>query len=419
MTDLTNKGRFTLAKNIFTAFFPNWTIALLALALGLRFVNIHPNYIVLSDFIISVLLFVWSMGLVTIPIHELGHLLMAKLVKGKPLRIQLGRGQTLFKGQILGVKVSLKHKIDSGLAFASFSNISHLRLRLAVYILGGVFFNLALAGCIYYFKGFDWDRLIGKEGIDLLMILMTANALRGAMNLIPFTTYAMDSVHGSDGYQLLSLPFRKKEDLEIYNYSDKLLDAAEFAEEGKYDQALSIYLEYLERFPNENLLKYGISHFYLKLGELDKSLELLLELEELLKTDKKVKRAEAILYNALAWTYLLKNELEKAEEYSKKAILIAPKSDAIRGTRAAVLVELERIEGKHILQDLIDLKYVNDAMLINATYLAYAFYLQEKPEKMNKYLEYVGEHQQHFHLDGRMLYERILERIGEKEKLTV
>jgi tetratricopeptide (TPR) repeat protein len=102
-------------------------------------------------------------------------------------------------------------------------------------------------------------------------------------------------------------------------------------EEGKYDEALEIFEEFTEKYPEIYQVHLNIGSCYLEKGDLDKAEEeFKLVLDKTLKTHGDYKSDKATSLRALTGMgelYIQKGDLEKGQEYFVKALEISPEDE--------------------------------------------------------------------------------------------
>src|SRR5688572_24818041 len=107
-----------------------------------------PEYKSLGYFLINLGFFLLLFKSAMI-IHEVGHLFAAKVVGGRPRRIRLGKGNELSRFTVFGIKIIVHSRFNGGAAMASFDKTSLLKLRYAVYLIGGLGANVLIASLVY------------------------------------------------------------------------------------------------------------------------------------------------------------------------------------------------------------------------------------------------------------------------------
>ncbi|MEN8156442.1 MAG: hypothetical protein ABFS10_05800 [Bacteroidota bacterium] len=360
----------------------------IALIVGLLFRLLGGDYWVLSNIIITflVLLLFVKVGIL---IHEMGHLFLAWIVGGKPRRLVLGTGHEVTRFDFRNIKVVINSPLRGGFAFATFEDRSFLGLRSLLYVSGGFLFNLLSACVVFYFHGFYFDSLSGEYGIDFGTAFIFSNAVLAILTLIPHRLNYMGIRIANDGLNMLKLPFRKGEFITEQAHANDLLDAYDFFELKEYDKAIGIYEGYLKTNPIQVLVYINLSVMYMKKGDFLKSLELLTAIEGSLE-EKQNRGYRALFNNNMAWICLLQSHMDRADEYSRKALDLAPKEKNIQGTRGSVLVEMGEIDlGVNLLSSLVDFRFANSQTLTAGMFLTLAFHLKNQEKEKQKHLDFI------------------------------
>lgn len=393
---------------IFFTLFPKgyW----LSIAAGIFFLSMPKT---VEPGVVLINLGVFFLGVkAAIIIHETGHLLAAKIVGGLPRRMVLGKGHELYRIRILDVRIIINSNFLGGHAYASLDQPRFQKLRHGFYILGGVLLNILPALAIYIL--FDLNPK-GAEGEVLIAIpgaIFLANALM-IFNLIPFNTTVGGMKIPSDGLALLKLPFAENKEFRKRLDVDILFEGQEYLESKDYQSALPIFNDFLSKYPDNKILSMNVAYILLMTGQPEKSLE---ECEKLLSSvdNKDVKRYSTLIHNQLAWIHLVLNNLIQAEDYSELAIKASPHEPHIQGTRGSVLIEKGQIDaGIGLLLQTVDLKFINPATLSGAIYLTLGYHLKGNLEESSKYLEFVRTNYEKLGADEKILFERILSKIGQ------
>ena len=389
-----------LILTIFPKFF--W----IALAFGLLFRFIGGEYYIISNIIINFLLIFISIKAGVI-IHEIGHLVFAKIVGGQPRRLVLGNGHEILRFKLLKIKIIVNSPFRGGFAFATFPNQNLLKLRYLFYVSGGFLFNILFAYCVYFFTGLNLDSFSGEYGIDIGTAFIVSNVFLIIITLIPFPVNYMGIKMSNDGLNILKLPFIKREKISKEINTNELLDAFDYFETKEYDKAIEIYERYLKYDEIQTIIKINLSVMYLKKGEYSKALDILLETVDSID-NKQNKKYKALVYNNIAWIYLITGEIEKADSYSEKAFNLVPKEKSFQGTRGSVLIEKGEIDnGVSMLADLVDFKFINSQTMTAAMYLGFGYFLKKNTKKQNKYLNFVENNIDKLDNDDKQLLENI------------
>ena len=396
-------------RRVFFALFPPYCWILLAIGIALTINSADTAY--LGRPIVNLALFLLFIK-VAIILHELGHLLTAKLVGGTPKRISLGHGHQVYRTKIFNIRLVVHSKVSGGQAYAIFQQNKFFKLRFALYVLGGVIMNTSLAVLCYILWGFGFYDSNNQLTIDVSTVFILANAAL-LTNLIPFYSNVRGIEVPSDGMSLLKLPFEKSSELKRDLDLSLLFDAHELMEEKEYKRAWDIYTNYLQKYPDNKLLPLNLSIILLKTGEPEKSVATTTVLLEHIH-EKTVQPYSAFIYNQLAWAHLVLNNIDDADHYSSLAYKTIASESSIRGTRGSVMIERGQTnEGMNLLFDSMDFNFVNSSTLCAAIYLALAYHNKGFSISRDEYLRFIQANEASLESDERILYQRVLTKITE------
>ncbi len=128
--------------------------------------------------------------------------------------------------------------------------------------------------------------------------------------------------------------------------SFKILDQAnEFFKDGKYDTALTMYQEFLDKNPGAYQITLNIGDCYREKGDYDKAVENYTKLVELSKADLTMgKTLGAKGLAAIGLCYLKQNKLSEAQDYFKKSIEMAPQDENLAYNVAEIYFSNQNID---------------------------------------------------------------------------
>jgi len=369
-------------KKLVLSFFPKIYWVLLIIGILAR---TSDNLIVLSNVILNLiaLFFFIRIGVV---LHEIGHLVCAKLAGGTPKRMILGYGHEIIRFNLFNIKTVINESFKGGAAIASFKHTDFLKLRYLFYVSGGIITNFLFFYLFLQLFGLNLNQISAINGIDLPSAFIISNAVLVIIGLIPGYVYHQGIKMPNDALTLIKIPFMTPESLKQNLNVGGLFDALEFFEDKKFDKAIKIYESHLDEEQNQILIKVNLSIMYLKKELYDKSIELLKSCEnnELDKTHK------AFVSNSLAWLYLIKKDIKNADNYSKIAVSLNQKEKNFKGTRGSVLIEKGEIkQGIKLLTETVDFNFPNNQTIAASMYLTYAFHLKKDQENKIKHLDFV------------------------------
>ena len=148
--------------------------------------------------------------ILTILPHELGHALTARCVGFRVFAVNIGLGQKLWKGKLLGFDAELKAIPLGGVTLLAPRETKRFRLKLFLVILAGPLVNVAIAllAMVVDDPGvWNWSKV--DQRLVPLTVLLYANIWVLVFNLWPRNLTKLLGSTPSDGKQLLTIPFLK------------------------------------------------------------------------------------------------------------------------------------------------------------------------------------------------------------------
>ncbi|WP_158856785.1 M50 family metallopeptidase [Lunatibacter salilacus] len=390
--DLTKKIIFIIIPKGYWAIF---IVAILLLLLG-------DSYFTFGIILINIFLVLIGLKF-AIFVHEIGHLIFAKMVNGIPRRIIFGNGDKVCQFNVRGVKLVLNSKLDRGLIISEFEDTRFIRCKLIFYACGGFLANFIVAFAFILLS-------INPEAIYFSATFALANLLLGIFSLLPSYTKIQGVKIDSDGLSILKITFLKKSTLQESLASVKLFVAEDYFESKEFEKSIVIYEDLQSKIKNSKYLNLFLSLAYMKLGYFQKSIELMCDLLPSID-EEAFKNLKFIIYNALAWEYLLVNNLEEADKFSKLTNQFIENNEFIRGTTASILIEKGQLEeGLRLITNDVDFNLPNNQSLSAAMYIGYAYAGLGDNQNAKKYMEFVDLNSNVLDLDEKFLYERIKEK---------
>ena len=337
----------------------------------------------ISSSLVGVISFILFLYVDTL-IHELGHVLLGKLVKFKDYMVSFGGGKERFRIKVFDVIFVIKSGSGAMTAVSRFGE-KHMRFRLFLFSLGGILFNFAAASLMYLLNGFNFEL----DKINIPLVFVVSNLYFIVINLIPFNFY-MDGVKTpNDGLRLLKIPFFNEDELLEIRFYDELSFAYGLLENNEYASALIKYEYLLKKFPqHEKSIAINYSVCLTNSIRLEEAKDILLKQ---INSDNGTHR-DSLIKNNIAWICLLEGSdaLICADKYSEEALLADPNNFDFNNTRGCVLIESGRIdEGIEILKKLIN---ISDPMQnhkynpMNYLFIAYGYFLKGELGEAEKYL---------------------------------
>lgn len=377
--------------------------------------KISPNF-----FLVNLLVFVAFIYL-DIYIHEFGHVLAARIVGIGVNRVIIGTGKELMRVTVLGIPLVVTNNFAAGFTIMGSIEKRLLKLRYAFFIAGGVLLQSFLAAACVGLLGIkDWTYLYAS-GISVSTMFVFSNMLLVATNLFPrhFNLYGIRTPN--DGLRLLKAPFLKEQNINELLLADRIFKAHELFERKEYLAAAAAYEKCNEEFSTLPILRLNQSVALLKLLNLEKAENMLLQLSR----DAGVDEYNCLLYNNLAWINLLyytEESIKKADDFSKIAFDLNSQFKAIIGTRGSVLIALGRFnEGIKLLSQISNLRKKIEPKTNNATnimFLAYGHFMIKNRDKGCKYLSLAESYYSQMEADEKYLFELLNNRIKTDDKVS-
>lgn len=310
---------------------------------------------------------------VTLP-HELGHAVSARLLGLKVFKISAGIGPPMWKGTLLGGNVEVNRYPFGGYTIFLDNREQGFRLRHWIAVGCGplVNFLFVLAALAFLPRPVRMGTL--SEGWDPVKAFLAANLLTLFFNLLPRRTNTSLGVRMTDGLQLLRTPFMKETEIRTQLSLGYALPGALALQEGRKEDAMRIYYEGIQAFPESLLLRLDRC---VALIDLEKCEEARRELHSLLENPQLEKGLRPFCLNNLAAADITLGQpelLDEADRCSTEAMAIMAWSPVTKAARAAVLVERGRLdEGIALARQSIDQQEGDKSKKWNAVTLAIAY----------------------------------------------
>lgn len=399
-----------LIKNLFFSIVPQ--LCLVALLVGIALIILETGLSDLGYVAIDIALFYILIRL-SIITHEMGHWIGARLVGEMPRQMVLGVGFKILRTHFYTTKLTIYNRITTGYVLTVFRNRKNYRIRRFVYTLMGPVFNLLLA--LAFVLAFPLTLDIGNK-INIAFFGAIFNVILFFGNLYPKKVKINGIEYDSDGLHIWKLLTAKHADVEENDQLiSKLLDAQDALEDKSYETALALYKSCLEELGQEisrtrhvAMLNAGICKG--QLGDIEGFYELTKAVEVELGEEASSSIAGP-LYNNLALTYLLKNDLKNAYHYIIIAIKYAAEMKNVKITKGAIVIEDGDYEaGIKILKPEVNLSYSDNLTIFAAMYLVLAYGSLGKEELKFKYQQFVTDHESSLDTLEKNIWQNIKER---------
>lgn len=363
---------------------------------------------------LNILLFLLFM-IPMVYLHEIGHVLAAKLVGIGISRVQFGDGREIWRKRIFSILVIIKSSQGGGYTFVGDLKKKFSKPAFTLFTAGGMLMQLLITVPLMIITDFHLSDFLGN-GINVSASLIYANLFMVVLNLIPMKASCNGFKIANDGLNLIKLPFIKQRDIEEIYSAGKLMEAYELYEARRYKDAQNAFEKCMVLFPKSILAHFNYAASLLKQGMLDQGER------EFLKIYGREhdKRYDPILNNNLAWLNLLKFDEEsfrKADQYSREAFKSSPKVPYIRGTRASVLILTGEIEkGLEILKETVELTKpvcAETNSIVGFVMISYAHLKTGEVKRAEKYMNVVRKNLDKLDEDEKILFDKLKARSEE------
>lgn len=403
-------------KKLLFVFFPkNWLIISLFGTVVICFDNFYAQFGYMA---LNLGLCIFSVRL-AILIHEIGHWLGARLVGEYPRRIVLGIGHSVLRTYFFKTKLNIFTKLQSGHVITIFTNRKNYRLRRGIYSIMGPLANLLMA--IVFFTIFPITMDFGNT-ICAAYLGGLVNILICIGNLYPKKGQMNGIEYKSDGLQLWNLITSKGTDVEEDDgLMNDFLDAEDAIQEKDYQKAIDLFESLVAQFENKSLMYYacmlniGVCMLNIgvckgELGDVEGFYEVTKLVEEELGSEIPTPFIGPI-YNNLALTSLLKNNLTDAENYIRLALKQAHDRPEVIILLGAIYIEKgEYSRGIERLKPEVDFSYPNGNTLLAAMYLVMAYQLTEKETEAQLYRKFITQNEASLTPLEKQIWQRVRER---------
>lgn len=276
--------------------------------------------------------------------HELGHALSARLLGLRVYRISAGIGPELWTGRLLGGRIEIRRYPFGGYTVALDDREPGFRLRRWIHIACGPLVNAVLIAAVLPFvpHPFRWSTM--GQGFDPVKAFLIANACTLFFNLLPRRTRSSLGPGKTDGLHLLTIPFSSRDEVRRQLALTYALPAGEALEARRNDDAIRIFREGLQKYPESLLLRHDLAVALLNQDRHEESRQEFLALAEDPKFDP---RLRLLCLNNIAAADVMSGNpdlLAEADRCSAEAMKSLAWNPRIKGARAAVLVELGRFD---------------------------------------------------------------------------
>ena len=366
-------------------------------------------FIVINRWWVFFLFFVF--GYLNLYIHEFGHALAGLVVKFTIRKITIGSGRELIRKKIGGFLITITNGLDYGDVRIGPVSGNFLKVRFLFFSFGGVLaqgFAIAITMALF---SISLSELPAIRSVSIAHVFIYSNLFLIAINLFPKKIIISGVAYENDGLSLVRIPFHKNFDLQDINSAIEDLESYEMLKYKQFHEAEIGFKKRIEKHPELPVPQINLSVVYLKQLRFEEAIALL---ENLLVNNAEDKYS-FLIYNNLAYAYLLRNEqndLQKADEYSEKAFNANKKVPSILNTRGCILIEKGKIdEGIALLENTVNIKRKVDIKTddpVSFIALAYGYYLKDEIEDALKYIKKFEYYYEDLDADDQMYLDHVI-----------
>jgi tetratricopeptide (TPR) repeat protein len=327
----------------------------------------------------------------TVAPHELGHAVVARALGYRVFSIICGVGPTLVDRIVGNVRVRVRGLPISGVTLAAPCARRAFRVRAMLMLGAGVGVNAAmLAFVLWLAPDLSFRRLTTGPAPGLVFV--AASALVIALNLFPMKMLNVNGPLPNDGLQLLRVPWLKPEEIDDALAVRYMLEANQLNDRGGGAEALAWIEQGLRAHPRVASLQLAMGYTLALIGDCEGTRRYSMEVAALPDVKPFV---QAIAWNNTVWANVVtaaNDRLEESDRLSQQALKVLGWMPAIKGTRGAVLVEMQRTEeGIQLLREALREGVGEDLHpMARATYcgsLALGLVAQGRPEEARESFE--------------------------------
>jgi Flp pilus assembly protein TadD len=220
---------------------------------------------------------------------------------------------------------------------------SWFRLRYWLCFAAGPLANLLAAACVWPHVYRHGLVSLG-HGLHPAFVFFGANLVMAFSNLIPHRVQSQFGVTGSDGLQLLRIPFMTREKISTLLAMRLGMEGFAARRAGDFETAGRWYQQGISEYPDSFMVRNDAAVNLLDQGRLDEARG---KFVETLESPALKPLEKALTQNNLAYVNvrLARNDLlDEADRLSQEALAVFPAAAFARGTRGSVLCRLGRFD---------------------------------------------------------------------------
>lgn len=322
-------------------------------------------------------------------IHEIGHTIFG-LIAGIPIRaVRIGNGRLIKSFRLLNLDFEITNNFNGGFTYPYNFDIQNLRLRFWLFSAGGVLFQAIAISPLIIIHLFNDHGLNSLYFSNIFIGFYWSNIAMIVLTLIPYNINFNGLKIPNDGMRLLITPFYNKEKLAELIAAGLSNNGYFYFQNRDYINAESCFRKAIEYFPKHPMAIINLSATFCRTGQIDEAIKIL----EDLKDSSDDNKYDTLIYNNLAWAYILKldnKSLCKAEKYSSVAYKKAKNFQPVIGTRGvALILDNQLTEGLNLLKKTVKIRNKIDPQVNPPTsylFISYAYWIQGKKDLALKFI---------------------------------
>lgn len=359
-----------------------WSIAILA-GLGILVFALNPSSRAVTAALESILILLLMGPLVIV--HEVAHAVAASLTGLRVFGIVIGVGKKIWSGKFLGTDWTINLFPLSGITGIGARPVPYARWKLFFVYLAGPASHVVL---MFVFLILWLIVPAWVPGQRLFGPLIFANILLAAVSLFPYKAATLAGMQGSDGWQLLHVPFLKDSELTQHHVGYFLGEAVQSYRANDLGRANEWVHKALSLDNNSGIARNILGMIQMARREFASSRETFLQL--LGTENAKEPGLRYLLLNNIAYLDALLHDpslFPEADQFSAEALKHMPWAGAVVGTRGTVLAEMGQLdEGIALLKKSMAMHPEKQGKALNACHIASGELRRGDHEEASKYL---------------------------------
>jgi len=323
-----------------------------------------------------------------IVLHELAHVLAARLVGLRVFQVHIGAGPLVGSARFFHVRWHLHWLPVSGATVVAGPQMPAYRWRQFLVLLAGPAMH-ALLILVSWRLLLDWSlEAVGGPLHILVTLLFWINIALMISNLIPRRVAISTGIAGTDGGAMLKLLFKPGDLQHSYHRAYYVHEVVDAVDRGDFDAARRWSEDGSSRYPQDALIANAVGYMLISAGDYQAARQTFLRV---LAFDGLEEVVRAMGMNNVAYTnFMLADPTLQSEagSFSEEAYARMPWEPAVVGTRGAVLIWLGQYdEGLILLRQALVKTPDRRNRAANASILAWGEHLRGGYKESQKYLD--------------------------------